>query len=101
MITVLLDGQCDEEQLRFRNTISRNSVGKPWLALGQGASFVEGDRSERAEVFERTAIFAPRCNRALIYRSKLLHCAAVPNGVALSADPRTGRLTVASFLTAR
>lgn len=51
-------------------------------------------------VFERTALFDARPNRALIYRSKLLHCAAVPDRP-LSADPRLGRLTVASFLTAR
>lgn len=52
-------------------------------------------------VFERTALFAPRPNRALIYRSKLLHCAALPNDAALSPDPRLGRLTIASFLHAR
>lgn len=43
---------------------------------------------------------APRYNRAIVYRSRLLHCAAIDNRVTLPADPATGRLTVASFLTA-
>ncbi|MDP1026707.1 DUF6445 family protein [Sphingomonas sp. KR1UV-12] len=53
-----------------------------------------------------TPLFAPiaqvtaRPNRAVLYRSNLLHCAAIDNAVALPADPATGRLTVASFLTA-
>lgn len=61
------------------------------------AGYIAGDTS----IFERTAHFAPAYNRALIYRSALLHCAAVPNDAAFGADPRTGRLTVASFLTAQ
>ena len=40
-------------------------------------------------------------NRALIYRSSLLHCADLPNQAGLPVDVRTGRLTVASFLSAR
>ena len=59
-------------------------------------AYIDGD----TDVFERMALFPPRLNRALIYRSKLLHCAAVPNRP-LPTDPRHGRLTIASFLTAR
>jgi hypothetical protein len=54
-----------------------------------------------APIFERIARFAPRFNRALIYRSNLLHCADIGANTSLSADPRTGRLTLASFLAAR
>lgn len=58
--------------------------------------YIAGD----TPIFEQTARFEPAWNRALIYRSRLLHCAAVTDG-ALSADVREGRLTVASFLSAR
>ncbi|MFA6123483.1 DUF6445 family protein [Sphingomonas sp.] len=53
-----------------------------------------------------TALFEPighvpaRFNRAVLYRSNLLHCAAIDNACILPADPATGRLTIASFLTA-
>lgn len=59
--------------------------------------YIGGDTS----IFERIATFEPRYNRALVYRSKLLHCAAPPSDRALSADPRRGRLTIASFLVAK
>lgn len=49
-------------------------------------------------IFERIARYDCVFNRALVYRSRLLHCGTLPNGFDLPADPRTGRLTVASFL---
>ncbi len=58
--------------------------------------YIDGDTA----LFERIGAFAPAYNRALIYRSSLLHCAALPADLALSANPRDGRLTVASFLSA-
>ena len=48
--------------------------------------------------FERIAEVRPAYNRALIYRSALLHCGLIPEGATLSADPLTGRLTVGAFL---
>jgi hypothetical protein len=60
------------------------------------AAYIEGD----TPLFERTAGYDAIFNRAIIYRSSLLHCADLPNGTVLPADPRTGRLTIASFLTA-
>lgn len=59
-------------------------------------AYIEGDTA----LFERTARYEAVFNRAIIYRSSLLHCADLPNGVTLPADPRSGRLTVAAFLTA-
>ncbi|UVO51277.1 DUF6445 family protein [Sphingomonas sp. SUN019] len=56
---------------------------------------------ENAVLFETIATIKPAWNRAILYRSSLLHCAAIPNDIALPGDPRTGRLTIASFLTAR
>jgi hypothetical protein len=57
-------------------------------------AYIEGDTA----LFERTAGYDAAFNRALIYRSSLLHCAMLPNHVALPGTVREGRLTVASFL---
>jgi hypothetical protein len=61
------------------------------------AGYIEGDTA----IFSRTAYFAPTYNRALIYRSSLLHCASVTGDAALPADVHAGRLTIATFLSAR
>lgn len=60
------------------------------------AGYIQGDTA----IFSATTVVPARFNRAIIYRSNLLHCAAIPNDIALPADPATGRLTIASFLTA-
>jgi hypothetical protein len=59
--------------------------------------YIRGDTA----IFEQTARYEARFNRALIYRSSLLHCADLPATVAFPADIRSGRLTVASFLSCR
>ena len=59
--------------------------------------YVHGDTM----IFEQIARYRPAWNRALIYRSSLLHCADLGGETRLSDDPRTGRLTVASFLSGR
>lgn len=51
-------------------------------------------------LFERTALAEARYNRALIYRSALLHSGAIGPRAALSADPAIGRLTVTAFIEA-
>lgn len=51
-------------------------------------------------LFAATETIAPRFNRAIIYPSNLLHCAAIPNDAPLPRDPAIGRLTIASFLSA-
>ena len=60
-------------------------------------AYIAGD----TPIFERTARYGAVFNRALIYRSSLLHCADLPNDMAFPADVRAGRLTVASFLSGR
>lgn len=52
-------------------------------------------------VFERVALHRGRFNRAILYRSNTLHCAHLPEGMALDPDPETGRLTVNTFLDSR
>ena len=50
-------------------------------------------------LFERTALAEARYNRALLYRSYVLHSGAIAPGALLSPDPAVGRLTVTAFLT--
>lgn len=69
-----------------------------FAAHGEPApAYIDGD----TPIFEQVARYDAVFNRALIYRSSLLHCAVLPNDGALPADVRKGRLTVASFLSAR
>lgn len=51
-------------------------------------------------LFERTALVAPRANRALFYPSALLHSGAIADDATLSADPAAGRLTITAFFDA-
>ncbi|WP_369412085.1 DUF6445 family protein [Hephaestia mangrovi] len=51
-------------------------------------------------IFDRIARYEGRFNRAILYRSNTLHCAAIPEDMAFVADPRAGRLTVNTFLMA-
>jgi Family of unknown function (DUF6445) len=51
-------------------------------------------------LFERIAHVEARYNRAVIYRSALLHSGVISPGAVLGADPATGRLTVTAFLAA-
>ncbi|WEK00124.1 MAG: DUF6445 family protein [Candidatus Sphingomonas phytovorans] len=63
--------------------------GEPPLA------YVAGD----TPLFERTMLVEARYNRALIYRSYLLHSGAISPGALLSPDPASGRLTITAFLS--
>lgn len=60
-------------------------------------AYIAGDTA----VFEQVALHQGRFNRAILYRSNTLHCAAIPNETVLSADPEVGRLTVNTFLERR
>lgn len=59
--------------------------------------YIAGDTA----LFEQLAMHEGRFNRALLYRSNALHCAYIPDGVPLVADPLRGRLTVNTFLDLR
>ncbi|MEH3102658.1 MAG: DUF6445 family protein [Sphingomonas phyllosphaerae] len=60
------------------------------------AAYVAGD----TPLFEQLACWPGGYNRALLYRSRLLHSGAIPAGAVLPADPATGRLTVTGFFAA-
>lgn len=49
--------------------------------------------------FEQISSVEARPNRAVIYRSALLHSGKIPATATLSADPLRGRLTVTAFLS--
>ncbi|HEY5806996.1 MAG TPA: DUF6445 family protein, partial [Povalibacter sp.] len=49
-------------------------------------------------LFERIARYEAVFNRALIYRGSLLHSVNVPNDFVPDTNPRTGRLTLNTFL---
>lgn len=55
--------------------------------------FIAGD----TPLFEQTAALDGIYNRALLYRSRLLHSGAISPGAVLPSDPLKGRLTVTGF----
>jgi len=57
-------------------------------------TYIDGD----TPLYEEIARYEARPNRALIYRGHSLHCAAIPAGAELPADPATGRLSINAFL---
>jgi hypothetical protein len=64
--------------------------------LREGAApvgYIAGDTA----LFERTAVAPSRYNRALLYRSYMLHSGAISPDASLSPDPALGRLTVTGF----
>ena len=54
--------------------------------------------SSDTALYEMIASYKARPNRALIYRSRSLHCAEIASDAVLPADPLLGRLTINSFL---
>lgn len=61
------------------------------------AAYMQGDTPLFEQIYRVKAAF----NRLVIYRGWTLHAGLVPEGHALPADPRTGRLTINTFLQAR
>jgi hypothetical protein len=72
-----------------------DALGDDFVTHGEPVpAYIEGDTA----IFEQIARYDAAFNRALIYRSSLLHCAVLPNDAGLPATVCEGRLTVASFL---
>jgi hypothetical protein len=71
------------------------SVNQEVKELGMPpARFIDGDTVQ----FERIAKYECRFNRAIAYRGRNLHSVNTPPGFVPDADPRTGRLTLNTFL---
>lgn len=65
-------------------------------ALSSPQGYVSGDTTLFERIDEVDAVF----NRAVFYRSHVLHCGAIPPDAELTADPLQGRLTVTGFFAA-
>lgn len=77
---------------------SRSYFTRLAAELGEGAppaAYIAADSA----LFERTAVAEARYNRALLYRSCLLHSGAITPDAVLSSDPAVGRLTITAFLS--
>lgn len=81
-----------ENQAMYTSAVNAEvkSLGMP------PAQFIDGDTN----LFERIAKYECTFNRVLIYRGRLLHSVNAPVTETPSTDPRTGRLTVNTFLLA-
>ncbi|THD78220.1 MAG: hypothetical protein E7812_11610 [Phenylobacterium sp.] len=58
------------------------------------AGYIGGDTA----IYEQIASYEARFNRLLIYRGNTLHSADVPADLPLTADPRTGRFSINTFI---
>lgn len=72
----------------------RAVLGAELIGRDPPAGYIAGD----TPLFEQTAMVEARFNRAVIYRSAMLHSGAIAPDANLSADPASGRLTVTAFL---
>lgn len=58
----------------------------------------DGYAADSTVLFEQTAVVEGRYNRAIFYRSNLLHSGAIAMLARLSSDPAKGRMTITAFL---
>lgn len=81
---------------------ARSAVFYPYLdaELRGGAMPPPAYLNGSTPLFERIGHVEARYNRAVIYRSAMLHSGAIRPDATLDADPTTGRLTVTAFLMA-
>lgn len=77
-----------------RASTYRAVLGAELMGRDLPAGYIAGSTN----LFEQTANVEARFNRAVIYRSALLHSGVIPPTAMLSDDPATGRLTVTAFL---
>jgi hypothetical protein len=61
------------------------------------SQYVDGD----TPLFERTVRYDAVFNRMLVYRGSMLHSVNVPAGFVPDTNPRTGRLSINTFLVAK
>jgi hypothetical protein len=86
----------DEKRLPDYAPCLKREVMEEAKAQGsRGFAYIRGDTA----LFERTASVAAKFNRAIFYRSNLLHSGDIAVGAGLSGDPRKGRLTANTLAT--
>ena len=86
----VMTADVEEQYIRTVNAEVRGTGMPP-------ARYVEGDTA----LFERIASYQAAFNRMLIYRGSMLHSVNVAADFVPDPDPRTGRLTVNTFVVAR
>jgi hypothetical protein len=88
-----IESVTDENRERYIQAVNAEAkaVGVP------PARFIDED----TELFERIARYECAFNGALIYQGRILHSVNTPRDFAPDPDPRTGRLTVNTFLLAQ
>jgi hypothetical protein len=86
----IVTAELEQRHIRTVNAEVRSTGAPP-------ARYVDGD----TDFFERTAKYEAEFNRVLIYRGNMLHSVNVPPDFTPDANPRTGRLTLNTFLTVR
>jgi len=87
----------DEETERMINDAGRMSAAEFSARYGLEAGYLSGSN----RFFERVAQVPAAWNRMLFYNGDLFHSADIAAPARLSADPRTGRLTLNGFFTCR
>lgn len=75
-----------------------NMLGREVQSLGlPKPAYISGDTA----LYQRIASYEAQFNRILIYRSSSLHSGNIAADYAFDPDPRTGRLTITSFIKGR
>jgi hypothetical protein len=87
----------EEETERMINDAGRMSAAEFTSRYGLEAGYLSGSN----RYFERLAQVPAAWNRMLFYNGDLFHSADIGAPARLSADPRTGRLTLNGFFTCR
>jgi hypothetical protein len=87
----------DEETERMINDAGRMSAAEFSVRYGLEAGYLSGSN----RYFERLAQVPAAWNRMLFYNGGLFHSGDITAPARLSADPRSGRLTLNGFFTCR
>jgi len=87
----------EEETDRMINDADQMGAADFTARYGLDAGYLSGSN----RYFERVALIPAAWNRMLFYNGDLFHSADIAAPARLSADPRTGRLTLNGFFTCR
>ena len=80
--------------LRLRPSVGGSGPGGSGCRAGLPPAAYPTDGAPH---FERTHVVPGTFNSAVFYRGNILHSWVIDNAAPLSADPRTGRLTINAF----
>ncbi len=81
-----------ENLARYKEALNADCAINP-----VGPRYMNGD----SPIFQQIATYAARFNRIIIYPCNLLHSGNIPENFTFNANPRSGRLTLNTFIYAR